>query len=235
VSLRRFLRKARLALRRPPRAARDLLPDYDEYLRLQRDEHLSFESEEPRWAEGLRRFVAATFGDVPRDARILDCACGDGTGLAALQALGFSRLAGVDLSPAKVERARAQGFEVLTGDMHDLSAFADGSCGAILCSHTLEHAYEPGRVLAEFHRVLAAGGTLHLVLPFPDPGTRNERAHAAKYELGTHRDDGGDAAAGYVERRGFEIRLRRRDAFREPELWLVGVKRVHTAAKLDSG
>jgi SAM-dependent methyltransferase len=175
----------------------------------------------PRWVEGQRRFVEQTFAAVPRAARVLDCGCGDGVGLAALRAMGFERLAGVELSPAKAGRARGLGFAVEERDMHDLSVFADGSFDAVLSSHSLEHAHDAARVLGEIRRVLAPAGTLHLVLPYPDPGARNERAHAAKYELGTHVADGGDSVARFIEARGFDVVLRHEDDFREPELWIV--------------
>ena len=220
MSLRRFLRKLRRRFRSPPRTARDLLSSYEEYLRLQRDEYLSHESEVERWAEGLRRFVGAAFADVPRTARVLDCACGDGVGLEALKTMGFQNPVGVELAPKKVERARQRGFRIEEADMHDLAILADGSFDAVLSSHTLEHAYDPGRVLAELRRLLVPFGTLHVVLPYPDRGDRNERAHAAKYELGTDREDGGEHATCFFLDRGFELVSRRTDDFREPELWL---------------
>jgi SAM-dependent methyltransferase len=224
LSLARLIRKARLLLRKEPRSARDVVPDRSEYLRIQAEEFLSHESEVPRWVEGQRRFVEETFAGVPRGARVLDCGSGDGVGLAALREMGFERLAGVELSPVKAARARALGFEVEVRDMHDLSIFADGSFGAVLCSHTLEHAHDAAVVLREIRRVLAPSGSLHLVLPYPDPGPRNERAHAAKYELGTHIAGGGEAVARFIGSAGLDVVLCRQDAFREPELWIVARK-----------
>jgi SAM-dependent methyltransferase len=195
--------------------------DYAEYLRLQREEYLSHESEVPRWVEGQRRFVEEVFASLPRTSRVLDCGCGDGVGLEALRRLGFQRLAGVELSGRKAGRARALGFPVEERDMHDLSVLGEGTFDAVLCSHSLEHAYDAARVLGEIRRLLATSGLLHLVLPYPDPGPRNERAHAAKYELGTHVADGGDTVARFIARQGFEVVVRRQDDFREPELWIV--------------
>jgi SAM-dependent methyltransferase len=196
------------------------LSSYEEYLHVQREEYLSHESEVERWAEGLRRFVGAAFADVPRTARVLDCACGDGVGLETLRTLGFRDPVGVELAREKAERARQLGFRVEEVDMHDLAIFAAGSFDAVLSSHTLEHACDPGRVLAELGRLLVPRGTLHVVLPHPDRGDRNERAHAAKYELGTDREDGGEHATRFFLDRGFELVSRRTDDFREPELWL---------------
>jgi len=223
MSLRRLARlvqKLRHRFRRPPRTASDLIRDYSEYLRLQRDVHRSHESEVERWAEGQRRFVRDALSELPRDARILDCACGDGVGLAAARDLGFLRLIGVDLAPAKAARARALGFQVEERDMHDLAVFTDGSFDAIVSSHTLEHAYAPARVLSELRRVLAARGLLFVVLPYPDTSPRNELAHPGKYELGTDRRDGGASVTRFFEERGFQTLSRRLDTWREPEIWL---------------
>jgi len=221
VSLRRLLKHLRLRFRRPPQRARDVVADYGEYLRLQRQDYLSHEEEVERWAEGLRRYVRRTFGPLPRDLRVLDCACGDGVGLETLRELGYAALTGVELAPEKAARARARGFRVVEADMHELHELEAGSCDAVLCSHTLEHAYDPARALRELARLLRAGGTLHLVLPYPDPGARNERAHVGKYELGTDRLDGGASVARYLEGNGFEVLALEADTWREPELWLT--------------
>lgn len=220
MSIRRFFKKIRLRLRRAPRTAQDLIPDYREYLRLQQEEFLSYESLVERWVEGQRCFVEYAFCEKSRDLRVLDCACGDGAGLEALRALGFRDPVGVELSAAKARRARDRGFRVEELDMHDLGRLEAGSFGAILSSHTLEHAYDPVGVLAELHRLLQPAGDLEVVLPYPDPGPRNERAHTAKYELGTDRDDGGEFTTRFFLGRGFELIRRRQDSFREPELWL---------------
>lgn len=51
------------------------------------------------------------------------------------------------------------------GDLQNLP-FAAQSFDRILCMVVLEHTRDPRKVLAEFARVLRAGGTLHLVVPF---------------------------------------------------------------------
>jgi SAM-dependent methyltransferase len=220
MSLRKLIARIRRAFRGTPRTARDLVLDYAEYLRLQRETYLSHESEVERWASGQRRFVETAFAPLSRAFRVLDCACGDGVALEALRAMGFQDLAGVEIAPEKASRARALGFRVEEADMHDLSAFAVGSFDAIISSHTLEHAYDPGRALAELRRLLVPGGRLFVVLPFPDTSERNDLAHVGKYDLGTHREDGGEAASRFFVERGFEVVSRRLDDFREPELWL---------------
>ncbi len=216
----RLVKKLKLATRRAPRTARDLVTDYDEYLRLQRETYRSFESDVPAWSDGQRRFLRLTLRDAPRTARLLDCACGDGAGFGGLQEMGFSSVVGVELSREKAARARRSGFSVVLADMHDLGCFRDGAFDVIVCSHTLEHAYDPGRVLTQFHRLLVAEGMLHVVLPYPDPGHRNELAHVGKYELGTHLDDEGRTLSEFFERRGFRVVSHRFDSERESEIWL---------------
>ncbi len=134
--------------------------------------------------------------------------------------MGFSSVVGVELSREKAARARRSGFPVVLADMHDLGCFRDGAFDVIVCSHTLEHASDPGRVLMQFHRLLVAEGMLHVVLPYPDPGHRNELAHVGKYELGTHLDDEGRTLGGFFERRGFRVASHRFDSERESEIWL---------------
>ena len=220
-------------LRRP--SPQELVPRYDEYLRLQREAYLSHESEVKRWADGQRRFVEAAFGELPRSLRVLDCACGDGIGLDALRSLGCQGSVGVELSPAKASKARERGFRVEEADMHDLSIFEGGSFDAVLCSHTLEHAWDPAKVLSEFRRVLVPEGRLLVVLPYPDTSRRNELAHPAKYVLGTHLDDGGEAVIGFFLERGFVLEWSRRDDVREPEIWLsLRASRARTPGSPDA-
>jgi len=45
----------------------------------------------------------------------------------------------------------------------------DGSYDAILCNAVLEHVPDPERAMAEFHRLLAPGGTLVVSVPFLQP------------------------------------------------------------------
>lgn len=51
----------------------------------------------------------------------------------------------------------------LLADGHHLP-LADGSLGAVLCSHVLEHVRDPRRVVDEVHRVLRPGGRAYFTL-----------------------------------------------------------------------
>ena len=141
---------------------------------------------------------------------------------------GFWSLAGVELSGDKVlvaEIATDHRVPIYVGDMHERLPPPDGSVSIVLSSHTLEHAYEPAKVLAEFHRVLKPRGRLYVVLPYPDVAPQNEKAHGAKYELGTDIEDGGETVARYFETHGFRCEWKQTDNVREAEVWL-GLVRV---------
>ncbi len=66
--------------------------------------------------------------------------------------------------------------------VHDLNAmpypFDDGSFDLIEAFHVLEHLDKPFIVMAEFHRILKPGGTLHIKVPHFSRGfTHAEHAH----------------------------------------------------------
>ena len=57
----------------------------------------------------------------------------------------------------------------IIADAHDLSEITDASYEVILCTEVLEHLHTPAKALAEFHRVLKAGGLLLLSTRFVFP------------------------------------------------------------------
>jgi 2-polyprenyl-3-methyl-5-hydroxy-6-metoxy-1,4-benzoquinol methylase len=198
----------------------DIVPTYEIYADLQRNRYQSFESEDSHWREGQRRFIAQQFVNAPRDAAILDIACGDGVGLSCFRDMGFTGVTGVEFNAAKAERARSCGFPVHCYDMHDLSQLQGGSFDVVYSSHTIEHAYYPRRALKELTRMLRRNGEMIVVLPYPDQRTENDPAHGAKYELGTNVADGGTKVTVFFARHGLRLVAKAFDDFREPEIWL---------------
>jgi SAM-dependent methyltransferase len=102
--------------------------------------------------------------------RVLDAACGEGYGTALLAAVAADAI-GVDIDAAAVAHARAR-----YGDRARLRyeegpvtalPFADAAFDLVVSCETIEHlaADDQPRMLAEFARVLAAGGILLLSSP----------------------------------------------------------------------
>ena len=120
----------------------------------------------------LDRALLAAFAEQVRLAgsrrsRVWDVGCGPGQVTAFLAGLGLDA-AGVDLSDGMVAQARARhpDLEFCTGSMTALPA-PDGSWDGLVSFYSLIHLIDDADVrtaLAEFRRVLAAGGLLLLAV-----------------------------------------------------------------------
>jgi ubiquinone/menaquinone biosynthesis C-methylase UbiE len=95
----------------------------------------------------------------------IDLACGPGTYARPLAAR-VRRAIGADLTPAMVEKARAEAardgianIEFVCADIYALP-FGDGVAGIVSCGYAFHHMTEPARALAEMARVLQPGGRL---------------------------------------------------------------------------
>ena len=119
-----------------------------------------------RVEEGERLAERATAGLAnASEALAIDVACGPGTFTRPL-ASRVRRAIGVDLTPAMVEKARAEAaragitnIEFLGGDICALP-FADGVAGIVACGYAFHHMQEAARALAEMARVLRPGGRI---------------------------------------------------------------------------
>lgn len=120
----------------------------------------------------------ARLGVDPRGGTCVEVGCGPGRMTGAL-AERFDRVVAVDVSPAMIERARAEvsaenvDLRVVSGDR--LDGVADSSAGVLVCYLVLQHV--PGRrvvasYLREFARVLGEGGEAFVQLPVLDAGAR---------------------------------------------------------------
>jgi SAM-dependent methyltransferase len=111
------------------------------------------------------RLMAAAL-NLNADDELLDVACGSGEFL-AVHASGACRVAGVDLSAAKValarerlaERVAAGTAEVVRGNAAALP-WADGTFSAVTCNDAFPFFPVPEQVLAEVLRVLRPGGRM---------------------------------------------------------------------------
>jgi SAM-dependent methyltransferase len=92
--------------------------------------------------------------------RVLDVACGEGYGAAALRAAGARGVIGADLCKASCAHARAKyALDVAVADAV-LLPFRDRSFDLIVSLETLEHLRNPDRFLDECARLLAPDGVL---------------------------------------------------------------------------
>ncbi len=117
--------------------------------------------------EHMHRYLwAAT---VVAGRRVLDLGSGEGFGASILAAGEETEVVGIDIDARTVEHAQLNwggprtSFRV--GDALDLSAFEDGSFGAVVAFEVIEHVNEQERVLAEVARVLADDGVLIISTP----------------------------------------------------------------------
>jgi ubiquinone/menaquinone biosynthesis C-methylase UbiE len=116
-----------------------------------------------KFAETLMRLV-----NTGRNDRVTDIACGPGT-LALRFARDVRRVAGVDLTPAMLARARRTAAEeglanldFVLGDAQALP-FASGSLDIAVTSYSLHHIPEPARVVREMARVVKRGGRVGII------------------------------------------------------------------------
>ena len=148
----------------------------------------AFDEQAPIYDEGMQgNHARALYPCILEEARramegtpvpsVLDVGCG--TGMLSERLLGAfpsCRLAGVDLSPAMVERARtrlAGRAEVREADAERLP-FHDGAFDLVVCNDSFHHYPDPDRAAFQMWRVLKKGGALvlgdavsytHLTLP----------------------------------------------------------------------
>lgn len=117
-----------------------------------------------RSEEGLRLAEHATAGLANSDKLLaIDLACGPGTFTRPLAAR-VRHAIGADLTPAMVEKARAEAardgitnIEFVCADIYALP-FADGAAGIVSCGYAFHHMTDPPRALAEMARILQPGG-----------------------------------------------------------------------------
>src|SRR5216683_317151 len=97
--------------------------------------------------------------------RVLDIACGEGYGTAALQKAGATQVFGVDISDSSCLHARKKyGVDARVGSA-DQIPLPDNSVDVVVSFETIEHLPNPNRFLDECARVLARGGTLIISTP----------------------------------------------------------------------
>ena len=100
--------------------------------------------------------------------RVLDIACGEGYGTAAILKAGAASVIGVDISEESCRHARQKyGVDARVGDAEHIP-IPDASVDMVVSFETIEHVPHPEKFLDECLRVLAPGGTLIISTPNKD-------------------------------------------------------------------
>lgn len=117
--------------------------------------------------EGVRRYgqISRRVAELAPD-RMLDVGCGDGRLAREIkQVLPRVVVHGCDLSIAALNRAEGLDRRYAVDLNVDRLPEPDGSLDLVVASEVIEHVIEPGRAIAEFHRVLRPGGHVLITVP----------------------------------------------------------------------
>jgi len=122
---------------------------------------------------------------------LLDVGCGDGWYMQQLIFKGYKSVFGIDIGHDVIAEASQKGLMVKLDDMHELD-FPDNYFNVIFCSHTLEHAYSPQKVLGQFRKVLNDRGRVVIVVPISkEPGVFHAHAFPNEQALQQMLEDEG--------------------------------------------
>ncbi|GAB7025867.1 class I SAM-dependent methyltransferase [Geotalea toluenoxydans] len=105
-------------------------------------------------------------------AAILDVGCGQGPALDIFREKGFAPL-GITLNDEDIEACRKKGHQVTKMEQSFLDYLPE-TFDLIWARHVIEHSIFPHFTLAEFARVLKAGGLLYLEVPAPETACHHE-------------------------------------------------------------
>ncbi len=115
---------------------------------------------------GTRRFYYRKLehvGSTSAGLRVLEIGSGK-------QVKGEDSYSAIHLFPDAAEFRQTDFNAEFGHEVVDVTAMdIDGAYDVILCLNVLEHVYEAGLAVANLHRALAPGGTLHVAVPFMFP------------------------------------------------------------------
>ena len=97
--------------------------------------------------------------------RILDLGCGDGSMGAYLKSTGVAEVTGITYSEKEAVIARTKIDRVIVADLNEVELQALGKFDCVICSHVLEHLYDPGQLLQKIKAQLTENGIVIIALP----------------------------------------------------------------------
>ncbi len=119
--------------------------------------------EDARRLKEMAGCIAAMLPD--RQSRLVDIGCANGGLLKELHDLGYTRLCGIDPSPACVAAARAAGAaEGFVGTLSALPPDA-GEFDGVILSHVLEHVQDLRQAVAGIRRLARSAGMVYVEVP----------------------------------------------------------------------
>lgn len=138
------------------------------------DAYLRFETPQQETRKFIRRLRMLGSDHWSREAEIVELFCGRGSGLHALQRLGFAHVEGVDISSALVAQYQGTG-RIHIADCRELP-LPDASRDIAIIQGGLHHLptlpEDLDRTLAQASRILRPGGRLVVVEPWLTPFLR---------------------------------------------------------------
>ena len=100
---------------------------------------------------------------LPENGKVLEIGTNSGFEATMIQTENRSVI-GIDLGKKFIEKAKSRGIDAFVMDMHELK-FNDNEFDAVYVNNTLEHAYNPKKVLSEIFRVLKKNGKMIVCIP----------------------------------------------------------------------
>lgn len=127
-------------------------------------EYIKSRMEKYRAPKRLALFRNPWYMDWPTGATVLDIGCGAGELLLRLKEIGC-RAFGIDVDPQTSAALKGLKFEVITCDIDGGTPYEQAFFDVVVMRHSLEHVYNPVRVLKEVRRILKPDGFLVIGVP----------------------------------------------------------------------
>lgn len=174
---------------------------YNEYLYTS---HMK-EDGESTLHQGLTTKIVEKYIDpmnLPKDAAIIDLACGPGYFLDEMKKREYTNVTGITLNSVDVEICEGKGHSIKKYDMSFLpqkDGYYDESIDFIFSRQALEHSPYPIFSLIEYNRVLKQGSKIYIEIPAPDCDRKHE------FNLNHYSIFGQTQLLALLQRAGFKV------------------------------